>query len=360
MSRLSTSIPRRSAMPEVIGRAASNSVGRSPAPRQAFTLVELLVVIAIIATLIGLLLPAVQSAREAARGSACKNNMRQWGLGMQTFYSAKNHFPLGAVKPRGFYHTWVIQIWPFVEQASLSDNFNTNANFTDPQNLPAIRARVAMYYCPSDPNATGPGSRYNRDGSNRCRLNYMANDGRFPESAIDPDSPPLAPLPSSGSSRDRARMDRYGGLFRNHFSGTGRYPLTNQPFRVKDVPDGTSKTLAFSEVLLSATDGSGGTPDARGDAFNAKDGRWGFHVTFNPNAPAEDPVENAECEPGPATPCTTPTNMKPIATSARSLHPSAIQAVMADCSVRSIASDIDIAAWRALGTSRRGDDAGQY
>ena len=83
-------------------------------------------------------------------------------------------------------------------------------------------------------------------------------------------------------------------------------------------------------------------------------------MTFNPNAPAEDPVENAECEPGPATPCTTPTNAKPIATSARSVHPSAIQAVMADCSVRSIASDIDIAAWRALGTSRRGDDAGPY
>ncbi len=58
-----------------------------------FTLVELLVVIGIIGILVGLLLPAVQSAREAARDVTCKNNFRQWGLACQTFVAGKGHYP---------------------------------------------------------------------------------------------------------------------------------------------------------------------------------------------------------------------------------------------------------------------------
>jgi prepilin-type N-terminal cleavage/methylation domain-containing protein len=329
--------------------------------RRAFTLVELLVVIAIIATLIGLLLPAVQSAREAARGSACKNHMRQWGIGMHTFSSAKGHFPHGAQNV-GFYHTWVTEIWPFVEQQTLSDNFSFKLAFTNTANLPFVATVVPLYYCPSDPNSSGPGRMYSEanGGNTRCRLNYMVCDGRFPESTSDPDPPPLdASL--AGAAKDVARMDKYGGMFRVHYgNGSNRYPLANRPFRTKDIPDGTSKTLAMSEVLLPAIAGQTGMLDARGDAFNTKDGRWGFHTTTTPNSSVPDSCENAECVSTPERPCTPATQQSGSISAARSRHPGTVAVMMGDSSIRSVSDGIDMAVWRALGSARKGDTVGDF
>ncbi len=103
---------------------------RSGAARRGFTLIELLVVIAIIGVLVGLLLPAVQQAREAARRSQCSNNLKQLSLGIHNYHSANQKFPLAFWAPDAFKNgigdtgygqgiSWVAKILPYIEQEPL-------------------------------------------------------------------------------------------------------------------------------------------------------------------------------------------------------------------------------------------------
>ncbi|MDA0254089.1 MAG: DUF1559 domain-containing protein [Planctomycetota bacterium] len=124
----------------------------------AFTLVELLVVIAIIATLVGLLLPAVQSAREAARRTGCSNNLRQLGLGCLTYASANKEklppgydgkSPSGAFQKLGFFTA----ILPFMEEDATFDKIQFAYPGGNPYNDPARDTVVPTYICPSYPFA---------------------------------------------------------------------------------------------------------------------------------------------------------------------------------------------------------------
>ncbi len=126
-----------------------------PKRRSAFTLVELLVVIAIIGVLVALLLPAVQSAREAARRATCINHLKQLGLAIHNFHDVNNVLPsthLGGPPPDDAYGTWFVLILPFIEQEALFREFNPALPYATAPN-PAAAAltasSVAVFKCPS-------------------------------------------------------------------------------------------------------------------------------------------------------------------------------------------------------------------
>jgi len=213
---------RAAAPPSVLPTAGSRR--RPPRPRQrGFTLVELLVVIAIIATLIGLLLPAVQSAREAARRTACQNNQRQLVLGMLSYTSAKKHLPFRNLGPgvsgRGRFSGWVY-LCPYIEEQSLydaiMDGLATIPNLQVYTNtfLPFQR-QLSVLLCPSD-----------RSGA------WTNTNGRL-----------------TGNSNYRFCI---GDTIRNaNLTSEPRGIIGNgTKIKLGQIPDGVSKTAAVSERMV--------------------------------------------------------------------------------------------------------------
>ncbi|APZ90873.1 DUF1559 domain-containing protein [Fuerstiella marisgermanici] len=203
--------------------------------RPAFTLIELLVVIAIIAILIALLLPAVQQAREAARRTQCKNNLKQLGLALHNYHDVHSRFPptqimvhyagAGNTNPQPRNHTWIAMILPYLEQQSLYDSINFSAPMFDPatssfQTLPngnpIVSQTIPALQCPSDPGFGG-GTGISHD---IAHTNYAGNMGwdwhyRGPHWASGP--------------------------FQNGTPGT----------RIAEFKDGTSNTIMVGEVSTS-------------------------------------------------------------------------------------------------------------
>jgi prepilin-type N-terminal cleavage/methylation domain-containing protein len=136
-----------------------------PRISRGFTLVELLVVIAIIGVLVALLLPAVQSAREAARRMQCSNNMKQIMLAMHNFHDTYHVLPPGAVRPSttapvhdvfkiprtGVNHSWAPFILPFMEQRPLFDKYKWDQDWASTPNRPVVETHLNTFICPSTP-----------------------------------------------------------------------------------------------------------------------------------------------------------------------------------------------------------------
>ena len=120
--------------------------------RKAFTLVELLVVIAIIGILIGLLLPAVQQVREAARRVTCMNNIRQIGMGSLSYETSHGHFPTGWRSDSGW--GWMAHSLSFVDQGNLAEKITYGTDLSDSSHQELIKQKIDGQFCPSSINNT--------------------------------------------------------------------------------------------------------------------------------------------------------------------------------------------------------------
>ncbi len=116
-------------------------------PRRGFTLVEFLVVIAITGILVGLLLPAVQSARESARRMQCSNNLKQIGLGLHNYESSTLQIPAGGMESN--FISGFASILPHLEQGSVYLQYDFNLYYTHPANVAVSKQKVPTYLCPS-------------------------------------------------------------------------------------------------------------------------------------------------------------------------------------------------------------------
>ena len=289
-------------------------------PRAGFTITELLVTMGVIAVLSGILLPAVQQAREAARRTQCKNNLKQLGIALHNHQSADGFFP-GFGNGSG----WIYKILPHIEQEQPTVS-STGKVTGGPENL-------TLFACPSDPFASG-----NRRGA---AYSYYISNG-------------------------------HGDNFRDGFYMSDQL----KPVRPQDITDGLSNTVALAERKAIPN------PSTNVGTNFSDDTVWGGRIVRKTSAPIADfDLFADECEshsvlpliavfyPGHYTHIQTPnrhscTNgppnnnaqaYSPMAITASSVHIGLVNAVFADGSVHSISDSIDRQVWRAIGTRHGGE-----
>lgn len=301
------------------------------APRRScrgFTLIELLVVIAIIAVLIALLLPAVQQAREAARRTQCRNHLKQLGLGIQNYHDNHKMFTAGYYQgpnPNSQNEsTWITHSLPFIDQQALyktvptwSICFGCQPNAAQTlvsKSLPALK-------CPSDQD-TGPALTYYAKG------NYAGNNG-------------IGPM--ANESWNVTARGAYG-MFRQN---TGR--------QMRDVRDGTSNTVAISELVNVAGN------DFRG-VMHYPEGPL-YHHNVGPNSAAPDQFRTGLCVSVPRAPCIGTYgawNTRSVILTARSSHTGGVHVAMVDGSVRFVNNTIFLTTWQNLGVPDDGKVLGEF
>jgi prepilin-type N-terminal cleavage/methylation domain-containing protein/prepilin-type processing-associated H-X9-DG protein len=332
--------------------------------RQGFTLIELIVVIAIIAVLVALLLPAVQSAREAARRIQCTNNLKQIGLAIHKYLSSYDVLPpvgsvdltgnstgSGLVPQTASIH---LRLTNYLEQRAVYDAYNfmlsdVAGGSSVPANTTVMATLIPGYLCPSDPN---PGSTENLAVGFNARVttvNYAVNGG--------------------------VNRQNGGGTTSGVAWWLGGNPYYGCLVRLSSVTDGTSNTAAFSEwvkgksgqnspgfnlvySIAQYTNGgalndynlcrSATTPlwDFKGEYWTLQDtGRGGpyYHV-MTPNQPA----------------CAVGAGFGNVDSfiGASSFHPGGVNVLLLDGSVRFIKSGVGLATWNALGTRALGEVIG--
>lgn len=222
-----------------------SNVSRATSVRRGFTLVELLVVIAIIGILVGLTLPAVQAAREAARRAQCQNNLKQIGLALINSESEKGSLPI-AVDSNNF--TWIAKILPELEQGNLYDTLNLTVSASAAANAPFLETQLEMLQCPSDPEMGD-----NASVSDVGITNYAGSQGylcgvdaqQFNGGSATAVSGSLSRPAFVAAAPYASKKVDLGGVFR-----------PNLPTNLAKVSDGLSNTVLVAEVTAAGFTGS--------------------------------------------------------------------------------------------------------
>jgi len=305
-----------------------------------FTLIELLVVIAIIAILIALLLPAVQQAREAARRSQCKNNLRQHGLALHNYHDTVGSFPPGCIEPP----QWVYMLHfllPYIEQGpmyqALAADWGRPALYAGGTWPAAASNAIPAWQCPSD----GMGGAMKSIDSGNFMLpstNYMGIvDGL------------------SDSETLRWVTHRRDATFGY-----------NRCSKIRDMLDGTSNVMVMAEYL------TGTKTDWRGWPYTRRAASQFLHVTNTPNSSVPDNIlqyhggcganvaNPANNIPDMNLPCVADPNEGNNFSSPRSRHTGGVHILMGDGAVRFASNNINLDTWQNLAWVADGKVIGEF
>lgn len=327
--------------------------------RVAFTLVELLVVIAIIGILVALLLPAVQSAREAARRSSCQNQIRQLTLAMHNFQASSGRFPPSIFKSNSSEnYRWSAQarILPYVEEFGLADAIDFDDDYHDvfwPGTTELLKAsRVSVLICPSELRDE---ARLEDDGSARdYPLNYAVNCGVWkvydPTDGSDGGG---AFAPGKGFSPAKYTDGLSKTLMLSEVKGFMPYNRDGQS-EVSTVPNNIedSKTQA-----CSASNGDDKAESGHTEWIDGRVHQAGFTAFFSPNTEVNCSFEgNTDMDVNTSRVNVSETITTYAAVTSRSYHSGGIvNTARMDGSVRGVTSNIDLNIWRAQAT-RNGEE----
>ncbi len=327
--------------------------------RRGFTLIELLVVIAIIAILIALLLPAVQQAREAARRSTCKNNLKQIGLALHNYHDTHRVFPPGSFVYLGNGYSnsfsssnqlvndgtandridcWVTQILPFIDQGPL---YNKLSPYMSGQTVgkswdswPDRWTVINVLLCPSDPDSPKVTDSQSSDPT--------VADGLHTNYALCAGSTHFNP----SSSPDGEKLN---GMF---------YAISST--RMRDVTDGTSSTLMGSELIITPDTSS--AHDVRGRIYDAQNGGCLVTTLNPPNTTVRDQMAHCIHREG-IGPCTNGikgSGTNNVRVHARSRHEGGAHGMMGDGAVRFISENISTAVFQNLGSRNGQEVVGEF